>query len=106
MDWIPIRTVEWEEKENGRVILFKPKFRRNWLARLTVRLGGKPDLRIHLDETGSVVWTACDGCNTVWQICQTLQNHCGEADDTLPQRTVQFLQSLLKRGCICFRRPA
>lgn len=102
MDWIPIRLIAWEENPEGRVTLFKRKFKQDWLTRLVYRMGKDPDLKIHLDEYGSLVWIACDGKKTVWQICQILQEQVDKRDDSFPQRTMQFLQSLLGRGCIRF----
>lgn len=102
MDWIPIRQVRWEEKDDGRVVLLKPKFKREWLTRFTRRMGRKPDIKISLDEYGSLVWLACDGRQSVWQICQALQSHMKKPDDSLPQRTMQFFQSLMGQDCIRF----
>lgn len=104
MDWIPVRCVRWDKQDNGRVVLYKPKFRRKWLTRLALRLGKQPDCHLHLDENGSIVWMACDGKRTVWQICQSFKDQTGAPDRNLPQRTMQFLQSLLKRDCIRFQK--
>jgi hypothetical protein len=103
MDWIPVRKVRWEEKAESRVVLYKPKFKREWLTRFTRWMGKKPDVSIKLDEYGSLVWLACDGKQSVWQICQILQDHMKESDSSLPQRTLQFFQSLLGQNCIQFK---
>ena len=102
MDWIPIRIIRWEENSEGRVTLLKRKFRHAWLIRLVQKMGKEPDLKIHLDEYGSLVWLACDGKRSVWQICQILQEHIKTKDDSMPQRTLRFLQSLLGQSCIRF----
>ncbi|NQT25054.1 PqqD family protein [candidate division KSB1 bacterium] len=95
--------MKWEENADGCAVLYKPKFKWDLFTRLMQRMGKDPNMKIHLDEYGSLVWLACDGDQSIWQICQTLQDHIQEPAESLPQRTMKFFQSLLGQNCIRFK---
>ena len=90
----PVRGVEWESRDNGRVVLRVPKFRHPLLRRWVLPRLRKPILHVKLDDVGSCVWGLCDGENTVGTIAGKLREHFGEQLDPNHDRLALFFRML------------
>lgn len=90
----PLRSVEWESRENGLVVLCVPKFRHPLLRRWVLPRLRAPILHVRLDEVGSFVWGLCDGANTVGTIASRLREEFGERLDPEYDRLALFFRML------------
>lgn len=102
---IPVRTVGWEEGEEGRVVLLRPKFTSRRLAWLQKRLS-RPYFRVRLDERGTFIWLALDGVRSAGEVCQAVREHFGEAAEPVEERTLAFLHHLASGGFATLESPA
>ena len=97
---IPIRNVKWETKEDGCVVLLKPKFRHPFLVKLLLTRMKRPHFKVRLDEIGSFFWLNCDGTRTVYEIAELHKKKFGEKVEPLHERIALFLASLEKNRFI------
>lgn len=103
LDLIPIRTTQWEKRENELVVLLKPKFRNKLIAKYILPKMKNPFFRIKLDEIGSFVWKLCNEKNTVWDIGVKLKEEFGEKIEPVYDRLIIFLKQLERGKCIKFK---
>jgi hypothetical protein len=99
-DLRPVRIVPWEPEGADRVVLKAPKFRAKLMVRFLVPRLKRPDTIVHLDETGSAVWNACDGNATVLEIAGIVHASLGGDRDVLDARVAQFIRKLDGEGYI------
>jgi hypothetical protein len=99
-DLRPVRMVPWEPAGENRVVLKAPKFRAKLMVRFLVPRLKRPDIGVHLDETGSAVWNACDGKATVLEIAGIVHAGLGGDRDVLDARVAQFIRNLDREGFI------
>ncbi len=104
LDLIPVRNIKWEKKEDGLVILFKPKFEHAFLKKYVLPRLKKPYFKIKLDHVGSFTWELCDGSLRVKEVAKNLKDEFGEDVEPLYDRLAFFLQSLEKIHLICYKR--
>ncbi len=93
----PERLFQWEEGEDGNVVVLVPKFRHPWLQWLQARLK-KKYFHVKLDAFGSHVWRACDGRMKVAAIAESFREQFGDVPE-LYDRIAKFLRHL-ERGSI------
>ena len=94
----PVRLFEWEEGEDGNVVVLVPKFRHPWLQWLQERLKNKY-FRIKLDAFGNHVWRACDGKTKVATIAESFRDSFGDVPE-LYERIAKFLGRLERDGLL------
>jgi hypothetical protein len=97
-DLRPVRSVPWESAGDGNVVLRAPKFRARLMVRFLVPRLKRPDVAVHLDETGSAVWRACDGKTTVLEVAGTVYAQLGGDRDALDARVAEFIRRLDREG--------
>jgi hypothetical protein len=56
----PRRLLDWRERSNGQVVIFRPKFGHGVVGRWLASCLADPHYRIRLDDVGAFVWKACD----------------------------------------------
>ncbi|MCK5571251.1 MAG: PqqD family protein [Bacteroidetes bacterium] len=91
---IPERSVEWELRDDGLVVLLVPKFRHPLLVRWVVPRLRTPVLRVKLDSVGSFIWEHCDGRRTVQSIAGKFREKFGDKIDPRHDRLALFFQML------------
>lgn len=94
MEKIPRRNpnITWEDNENIVLVIE----RTGKLDRLAQKFFKIPKSnKVSLDEIGSFVWTECDGCNTIYDITQHMDNHFGEKANPVLERLVQYIKILI-----------
>ncbi len=65
---VPVQNTKCEIKEDGLVVLFKPKFANSLLVKYLLPRMKRPYYKIKLDDIGSFFWLKCDGTRTVKEI--------------------------------------
>ncbi|NIO49162.1 MAG: PqqD family peptide modification chaperone [Candidatus Aminicenantes bacterium] len=103
LDLIPIRNIKWEKKEDGLIVLLKPKFELALLKKYVLPRLKKPYFKIKLDHVGSFIWEQCDGTLRVKEVAKNLKNKFGEDVEPLYDRLALFLQSLEKNHFIFYK---
>ena len=103
LDFIPIRTVQWEKNEDGTVYLKEPKFKISFLQSIVMRFARSPYYKIHLDEFGSHVWERCDGTSHVERIGISLEKQFGDKVTPVYERLAAFLRILSYQKYITYK---
>lgn len=103
LDLIPVRNIKWEKKEDGLIVLLKPKFELVLLRKYILPRLKKPYFKIKLDHVGSFIWEHCDGCLRVKEVAKSLKDKFGEDVEPLYDRLALFLQSLEKNHLIVYK---
>ncbi|NIM58729.1 MAG: PqqD family peptide modification chaperone [Candidatus Aminicenantes bacterium] len=104
LDLIPVRNIKWEKKEDGLIVLLKPKFELALLRKHVLPRLKKPYFKIKLDHVGSFTWEHCDGVLRVKEIANNLKNKFGDDVEPLYDRLALFLQSLEKNHFIFYKK--
>jgi hypothetical protein len=102
---IPVKAVAWEDGEDGRAVLLRPKFlsrRMGWLQKALSR----PTFRVRLDETGTFIWRALDGARTAGEVCGAVREHFGAPAEPVEERTLSFLHHLVEGGFASLEFPS
>jgi hypothetical protein len=103
LDLVPVRSIEWEQGEEGVAVLLKPKFQSSFLKKHFLPRLKRPHYKIRLDDFGSFVWKKCDGSRSVKEIGELLRKEYGEKIEPLYDRLSQFFHSLERNGFITFK---
>jgi hypothetical protein len=103
---IPVRNVGEFSQEGGRITLFIPRFRSQWMRKWLVPAKRSKHFRVHLDELGSKVWLMIDGERDTGEICNLMCHVLpGQevSDDSNALRVTEFLRRLYKNRFIVFK---
>ena len=87
--------------------ILMPRFKHPILKK-ALQPNWKPEfIRIHLDESGSLIWQSIDGLLSVRELCLAVENvspdKFTEAEETV-KRVTQFLSLLYQERYISFRQ--
>ena len=96
----PRRAVDWEESDNGLVVILLPKFRNKFLATWLLPMLSKQNFRIKLDAHGSFLWRQFDGSTNVEQMGARMEGEFGKDAEPVFDRIRKFLQKLEKEKLI------
>ena len=106
LDLTPLRQMEYEVLENGKVDILMPRFKHPVLRRaLQPRRKGEI-IPIHLDEIGSAIWLCIDGIMHVHEICKSVQASLEkklQPPEETEKRVTEFLSMLYQQRYITFR---
>lgn len=100
---VPVQNTKCEIKEDGLVVLFKPKFANSLLVKYLLPLMKRPYYKIKLDDIGSFFWLKCNGTRTVQEIAELHKSKFEDKVEPLYDRIAQFLASLEKNRLIIFK---
>jgi hypothetical protein len=89
------RRLEWKEAEDGRVVVFRPRFGEGKVGRWLESLLGLSPYRIRLDEIGTLVWKNCDGQLSAQEIAEKLRERFGDKVEPAEDRLQQFITQLI-----------
>lgn len=96
----PRRRLEWEEDEQGRALVLRPKFGEgrwgSWIASHVKN----PYYRIRLDEVGTLVWKSCDGATEVSEIAERMRRQFGARIEPAEERLYRFLRQMYRSRLI------
>ncbi|MFC2154886.1 hypothetical protein ACFLRB_00135 [Acidobacteriota bacterium] len=97
LDVVPVRKVEWDHDEQGKVYLKKEKTR-NKLMKKIIDLSHKSQfINIHLDQLGTSAWLLVDGKRNVRRISEMMKTEFNEDLRKLEER-LGFFFALLKKN--------
>ncbi len=99
---IPVRQHRSEDRPDGGVTLYIPRFTSRLARRFILPLFARPEFRVQLDELGSLVWRSCDGRTSVAEIVAALHAKTGSDSAELRMRVHQFLRRLHREGSIVY----
>lgn len=99
LDLVPVRVLEYDTDEEGRVTLRKPRFRSRLLLGFLPRLARRQDT-VRLDRYGSHVWELIDGTADVREIGVSLREVFGEEVEPVYHRLGLFCRQLAANGFI------
>ncbi len=97
LDLRPVRTADWSEDAEGRVVVERSPPAARGLAGLRERLDhwlATP--RVRLDETGSFAWKRFDGERTVRDVVAAVRERFGAGAEPVEERLGSFVR-LLRR---------
>ena len=98
---IPLKNIEWEEGEEGRIFLLKEKSKNKLMKKLFDLFGKRQYFRIHLDDTGTFVWNNINGKNSIKELGNLLKiRETGNAFPQAEMRVEKFILMLLKNKFI------
>ena len=106
LDLTPLRQMEHELREDGKVDLLMPRFKHPVWKRALQPHWKQEFIRIHLDEIGSAIWLQADGIINVHEICNRMQASHPEKlhpPAETERRVTQFLSLLYQQRYITFR---
>lgn len=99
----PKRAVQWEENEDGTVILLTPKFENKLLVKYLLPRMKSKNIKIKLDDVGSWVWRHIDGERTILQIGELMEHELAERAQPVYERLGLFMNMLLRRKFILLK---
>ncbi|MBM4167563.1 MAG: PqqD family protein [Ignavibacteria bacterium] len=102
---IPHRTVEWEVRNDNKIVLLVPKFRRGLGARWLQPWIRRKHIRVSLDEFGSFIWNCCDGSTSIESIAGKMRQQFGERVEPVQDRLSMFMNRLVRGELITFEQP-
>jgi len=94
LDLIPVKIINAQKKEDGKITIFQPKFKNKFMLKFVVPKLKNPDFKVNIDEFGSFVWEQIDGCLTVEKIGEKLEEHFKEEIEPVYERLSLFIQSM------------
>lgn len=94
------RRLAWKEDNEGRVVVFKPRFGEGKLGRWLASALRLPDYRIRLDEMGTLVWKLCDRKATASQIAERMRRRFSGKVEPAEDRLYDFIMQLKRAGMI------
>jgi len=106
LDTVPAREVESEHRDDGNVVLLRPRKLGGVFGKLLgPRLPSRTE-RIRLDDVGSQVWDLIDGERTVAQIAREVEDRLGEVLAERDHRVSLFVSTMHRNGMISLTGPA
>ena len=103
LELTPVRCALWLEREDGRVVIDRPRppidGMRGLLRRASWMLSAR---RIRLDEIGSFAWRRLDGATKVRALAEAIRDAFPESCDQLEERLGEHLRVMRKLHLISF----
>lgn len=100
---VPVRTIESEQADDGKVTINESRQDSGWLGRVLSKGLEPGHNHIALDEVGSLVWSLCDGEHTVREIARALNARFGDDYDPGSKRLAVFLLTMKQRGWLIWK---
>ncbi len=107
LDLIPVRVLEHQVNEQGKVDVLVPRFKSAYWKRAMETKKREEHIYIHLDETGSLIWMLIDGQLNVEQLISAMLAEHPEKlhpPEEAEKRVSQFLSLLYQERYISFRQ--
>lgn len=103
LDYVPVRKVEWEREENGKVYLIKEKSKNKLMKKIIDLFNKSQFFNIHLDKLGTSAWLLIDGKRSVYEINEKMKEEFGEDLYQAEQRLCLFFTLLKKNKFVDFK---
>ena len=103
LELTPVRRVPWLEREDGRVVIERPRPPIDGLRGLIKRVGWMVSpRRIRLDEVGSFAWRRLDGATKVRSLAVVIRDAFPDSCDQLEERLSAYLRAMFRLRLISF----
>ncbi len=103
LELAPVRLASWEETDDGKVVLTRPRPRTRGLRGLADLLSFWMSIRrIRLDEVGSFCWRALDGRCTVGELARRLREAYGESVEPAEERVGQWVRIMRHQDMLAY----
>jgi hypothetical protein len=100
LDVRPQRAAQWEQVEEGKIVILIPKFTNRFLVATLLPYLKSQNFRLSLDRYGSAFWNACDGAITVAGIIEIMKRSFPDQADTMDERVISFTRHLFREKFI------
>jgi hypothetical protein len=103
LELAPVRCAVWLEREDGRVIIDRPRPPIDGLTGLFRRVGWMmAPRRIRLDEIGSFAWRRLDGTTKMRTLALAMRDAFPDSCDQLEERLGEYIRSMRRLQLISF----
>jgi hypothetical protein len=103
LELTPMRRVPWLERDDGRVVIDRPRPPVDGLGGLFRRAGWMlSPRRIKLDEVGSFAWRRLDGATKVRALAGVMRDAFPDSCDQLEERLGDYLRAMRRLRLISF----
>ena len=103
LELTPMRRVPWLERDDGRVVIDRPRPPIDGLGGLFRRAGWMlAPRRIRLDEVGSFAWRRLDGATKVRALAGVMRDAFPDSCDQLEERLGDYLRAMRRLRLISF----
>jgi hypothetical protein len=90
------------EKEDDLSVIVLPRFRNKFMQKYFVPRGKSANIRIKLEEHGTVVWDLINGARTVKEITELLAEHFNN-EENYQYRITTYITQLYTNGFIKYK---
>ncbi len=103
LELTPMRRVPWLERDDGRVVIDRPRPPIDGLGGLFRRAGWMlAPRRVKLDEVGSFAWRRLDGATKVRALAGVMRDAFPDSCDQLEERLGDYLRAMRRLRLISF----
>ena len=103
LELTPMRRVPWLERDDGRVVIDRPRPPIDGLSGLFRRAGWMlAPRRVKLDEVGSFAWRRLDGATKVRALAGVMRDAFPDSCDQLEERLGDYLRAMRRLRLISF----
>ena len=103
LELTPVRRALWLEREDGRVVIDRPRPPIDGLGGLVRRAGWMlAPRRIRLDDIGSFAWRRLDGATRVRTLANAMREAFPDSCDELEERLGAYLRAMRRLQIISF----
>lgn len=104
LELTPMRRVPWLERDDGRVVIDRPRPPIDGMGGLFRRAGWMlSPRRIRLDEVGSFAWRRLDGATKVRALAGVIRDAFPDSCDQLEERLGAYLRAMRRLRLISFQ---
>jgi len=103
LELTPMREVPWLERDDGKVVIDRPRPPIDGLRGLFRRAGWMmAPRRVRLDEIGSFAWRRLDGATKVRALAGVMRDAFPDSCDQLEERLGDYLRAMRRLRLISF----
>lgn len=102
LELTPVRSVQHEIDLNKQVTILIPKVTNKFAKKYFEPMLKSPNIKMKLDELGSISWLAIDGKKKVGLIADELRKELGDKIHPAEERLTKFLTILYEQRLITF----
>ena len=103
LELTPMRRVPWFERDDGRVVIDRPRPPIDGLGGLFRRAGWMlSPRRVRLDDVGSFAWRRLDGTTKVRALAGVIRDAFPDSCDQLEERLGAYLRAMRRLRLISF----
>lgn len=103
LELTPVRCALWLEREDGRVVIDRPRPPINGLGGLFRRAGWMlAPRRVRLDDVGSFAWRRLDGATKMRALAGVMRDAFPDSCDQIEERLGDYVRAMRRLNLISF----